>query len=47
VALARLTVVHDEAEAEVVFGLLRANDIECSHRKTDVAAGAPLTVPLQ
>jgi hypothetical protein len=40
VALVRLTVVHDEAEAEVVCGLLRANDIECSYRKTDVAAGA-------
>ena len=33
-----LTVVHDEAEAEIIFGLLRANGIECSYRKTDVAA---------
>jgi len=40
VALVRLTVVHDEAEAEIVCGLLRANGIECSYRKTDVAAGA-------
>ena len=34
-----LTVVHDEAEAEIICGLLRANGIECSHRKTDLAAG--------
>lgn len=32
-----LTVVHDEMEADVVCGLLQANDIECFHRKTDVA----------
>jgi Putative prokaryotic signal transducing protein len=35
-----LTVVHDEAEAEIICGLLRANGIECSHRKTDFAAGS-------
>lgn len=35
-----LTVIHDEAEAEVICGLLRANGIECSYRKTDLAAGA-------
>jgi hypothetical protein len=35
-----LTVVHDEAEAEILCGLLRANRIECSYRKTDLAAGA-------
>lgn len=35
-----LTVVHDEAEAELLCGLLRTNGIECSFRKTDVAAGA-------
>jgi hypothetical protein len=39
VTLLRLTVVHDEAEAEMVCGLLRANGIECSYRKTDLAAG--------
>jgi hypothetical protein len=33
-------IVDDEAEAEVVCGLLRANGIECSYRKTDLAAGA-------
>lgn len=35
-----LTVVHDEAEAEMLCGMLRANGIECSYRKTDIAAGA-------
>jgi hypothetical protein len=35
-----LTVVHDEAEAEMICGLLRANGIACSYRKTDLAAGA-------
>ena len=40
VTLVTLTVVHDEAEAEIVCGLLRANGIECSYRKTDVAAGS-------
>jgi hypothetical protein len=39
-AVATLTVVHDESEAEMVSGLLRANGIECSYRKTDIAAGA-------
>lgn len=32
-----LTVVHDEAEAEIICGLLRDNGIECSYRKTDIA----------
>jgi Putative prokaryotic signal transducing protein len=35
-----LTVVHDEAEAEIICGMLRVNGIECSHRKTDLAAGS-------
>ena len=35
-----LIVVHDESEAEMVCGMLRANGIECSYRKTDIAAGA-------
>lgn len=39
-ALVTLTVVHDESEAEMVCGLLRANGIECSYRNTDIAAGA-------
>jgi hypothetical protein len=39
-ALVTLTVVHDEAEAEMVCGLLRSNGVECSYRKTDLAAGA-------
>ena len=40
VGLITLTVVHDETEAEMLCGMLRANDIECSYRKTDVPAGA-------
>ena len=32
-----LTVVHDEMEADVVCGMLRANAIECFHRKTNMA----------
>jgi Putative prokaryotic signal transducing protein len=35
-----LTVVHDETEADVLCGLLRANGIECSYRKSDMGAGA-------
>ncbi len=38
--LVTLTVVHDEAEAEMVCGMLRANGIGCSYRKSDIAAGA-------
>lgn len=30
----RVTVVPDEAEAEVFCGLLRANGIKCAHRPT-------------
>ena len=33
----RLTVVPDEMQAEVVCGLLRANGVACSYRKTDMA----------
>jgi len=40
VAVVTLMVVHDESEAEMVGGLLRANGIECSYRKTEIAAGA-------
>jgi hypothetical protein len=32
-----LTVVHDEMEADVICGLLRARSIACFHRKTNVA----------
>ncbi len=34
----RLTIVPDELQAAVVCGMLRANGIACSYRKTDVAA---------
>jgi hypothetical protein len=34
-----LTVVGDELEAETLCGLLRVNGIDCSYRRTDVAAG--------
>lgn len=40
VGLATLTVVHDELEAEMLCAMLRANDIHCFYRKTDIAAGA-------
>lgn len=33
-----LTVVGDELEAEMLCGLLRANGIECFHRRSDPAA---------
>lgn len=33
-----LTVVGDEMEAEMICGLLRANGIECFHRRTDPAS---------
>lgn len=35
----RLTVVGDEMEAEAVCGMLRANGIACSYRRTDMSAG--------
>jgi hypothetical protein len=38
VALVRLTVVHDEMEAEELCGLLRTNGIACSYRRTEVSA---------
>lgn len=31
----RLTVVPSEAEANVICGLLRVNDIPCNHREAD------------
>jgi hypothetical protein len=34
----RLTVVGDEMEAEAVCGMLRANGIACSYRRTDMSA---------
>ena len=36
----RLTVVGDEMEAEAICGLLRTEEIGCSHRQTDMGAGA-------
>jgi len=35
----RLTIVGDEMEAEALCGMLRANGIACSYRRTDVSAG--------
>lgn len=39
VTTVRLTVVPNEAEAEIVCGMLRDRNIKCGYRKTD-AAGA-------
>jgi uncharacterized protein (DUF1800 family) len=36
----RLTIVADELAAEILCGRLRTEGIECTYRKTDVAAGA-------
>ena len=38
--LARLTVVRNQPEAEIVCSLLRSEGIQCFHRPTDFAAGA-------
>ena len=38
--LAAVTVIHDEAEVEVLRGLLRERGIESWCRRTDIAAGA-------
>jgi Putative prokaryotic signal transducing protein len=38
--LARLTVVANEAEAELIRSLLRTEGIESTQRKTDYGAGA-------
>ena len=38
--LARLTVVANEVDAELLCGLLRSNGIACDFRSTDTAAGA-------
>jgi Putative prokaryotic signal transducing protein len=35
---ATLTVVADEMEAEALCGMLRANGIACSYRRTDMSA---------
>lgn len=43
-AAVMLTVVGAEMEAETLCGLLRANDISCSVRRTDVSAGMERTV---
>ena len=40
VQLAAVTVIDDDAEVEVLRGLLRAKGIESWCRRTDVAAGA-------
>jgi hypothetical protein len=41
-----LTVVPNEAEAEVVCGMLRANGIACGYQQTNVGAGAADGFPL-
>jgi Putative prokaryotic signal transducing protein len=38
--LARVTIVRNQPEAEIVCSLLRSEGIECFHRVTDFAAGA-------
>ena len=38
--VARATVVSNDAEAEMICGLLRSEGIECNFRKTDFGAGA-------
>jgi Putative prokaryotic signal transducing protein len=35
-----VTVAPNEAEAEIICGLLRSEGIECSYRQTNVGAGA-------
>jgi hypothetical protein len=40
VGLAAVTVVNEEAEVEILRGLLRTNGIESWCRRTDIAAGA-------
>ena len=37
-ASVKLTVVADEMEAEILCGLLRANGLTCTYRRTDVSA---------
>ena len=41
----RLTVLPDEAEAEVVCGMLRAEGIKCFHRTTDLTGHLVITAP--
>lgn len=41
----RLTIVSNEAEAEMACGLLRAHDIRCMHRITDMAFGSGGEMP--
>ncbi len=41
----RLTIVSNEPEAELACGLLRAHDIPCMHRITDLAFGSGGEVP--
>ena len=36
----RVTLVPTEGEAEVICGLLRANDIRCAHREVELASQA-------
>ncbi|MCW2922724.1 MAG: hypothetical protein JWM98_128 [Thermoleophilia bacterium] len=41
----RLTIVRNEPEAELVCGLLRAGDVRCMHRITDLAFGSGGELP--
>lgn len=41
----RVTIVSNEPEAELACGLLRANDIACMHRITDLAFGSGGEMP--
>jgi hypothetical protein len=38
VTTVRLTVVASEMEADLICGMLRVNGVQCSYRKTDLAA---------
>jgi Putative prokaryotic signal transducing protein len=39
-SLVHLTVVPNEAEAEILCALLRTEGIECDHRATNIAVGS-------
>ncbi len=42
----RLTIVSNEPEAELVCGLLRASEIACMHRITNLAFGSGGEMPM-
>jgi hypothetical protein len=49
--IVRLTIVHDELEAELLCSRLREEGIECAHRQTDwsaaVGRGLPSGLPCE